>query len=68
MQKPPAGAERQADRLHPARAHASAASRVNRLSIRAARALQDTVHGRAAETSATLGVEAEGRPADGQLP
>ena len=54
MQKPPAGAERQADRLHPARAHASAASRVNRLSIRAARALQDTVHGRAAETSATL--------------
>src|SRR4029079_1652286 len=29
-------------------------SRMNRLSIRAARAIQDTVHGRAAETSASI--------------
>jgi murein DD-endopeptidase MepM/ murein hydrolase activator NlpD len=54
LQKPPAGAPRQADRLHPARAHASATSRINRLSIRAARALQDIVHGRAADSSAAL--------------
>ncbi len=54
MQKPPAGAERHADRLHRAPAHATTTSRMNRLSIRAARAIQDTVHGRAAETSASI--------------
>jgi murein DD-endopeptidase MepM/ murein hydrolase activator NlpD len=55
LQKPPAGVpQRQADRLHPARAHASTASRINRRSVRAARAIQDTLHGRAAETSASV--------------
>ena len=54
MQKPPAGAERHADRLHRAPAHATTTSRMNRLSIRAVRAIQDTVHGRAAETSASI--------------
>ncbi len=58
MQKPPAGAERHADRLHRARAHATTTSRINRLTIRAARAIQDTVYGRAAETSASIATTA----------
>jgi len=58
LQKPPADAARHADRLHRARAHATTTSRFNRLSIRAARAIQDTVHGRAAETSASIAARA----------
>ena len=48
MQKPPAGAQRHADRLHPARAHATTASRVNRLSIRVVRSAQSGFHGKGA--------------------
>ena len=48
MQKPPAGAQRHADRLHPARAHATNGSRVNRLSIRVVRSAQSGFHGKGA--------------------
>jgi murein DD-endopeptidase MepM/ murein hydrolase activator NlpD len=48
LQKPPAGAKRQADRLHPARARVTTTSRFNRLSIRAVRAAQAGFHGQGA--------------------
>ncbi len=54
MQKPPAGAQRHADRLHPARAHAATTSRINRWSIRVARAAYAGVHGSAATSAASL--------------
>ena len=48
MQKPPAGAQRHADRLHPARAHATTASRANRLSVRVVRSARSGFHGKGA--------------------
>ena len=48
MQKPPAGAQRHADRLHPARVNATTASRFNRLSIRVVRSAQSGFHGKGA--------------------
>ncbi len=55
MQKPPAGAQRHADRLRSDRARATTTSRINRWSIGAARATQSALHGRAAESTASLG-------------
>ena len=52
MQKPPAGAQRHADRLHPARAHATHASRVNRASIGVGRFVQSGFHGTGAALTA----------------
>ena len=52
MQKPPAGAQRHADRLHPARARATHASRVNRVSIRVGRFVQSGFHGNGAALTA----------------
>ncbi len=51
MQKPPAGAQRHADRLRSDRARATTASRINRWSIGAARAVQSAFYGRAASTA-----------------
>jgi murein DD-endopeptidase MepM/ murein hydrolase activator NlpD len=55
LQKPPAGAQRHADRLRSDRARATTASRINRWSIGAARGVQSAFHGRAAASTASLG-------------